>query len=201
MPGDDNTTARNIAHRREWKGGSLTNDGRIVIPISMIQNKRDLKWVTSSIRGGGGFNFRPSRVQLADFFPLEPGFSVTLHKAQVRRRSLFINLFRICAKFSMGIFQGRTIPKVILSLSEHPDHRVRMTWEHLYVALSRIRKKDDMRLLLRLGDRSSMKYISSLHKNKTIECFFKGYSLSNHKGVKWNPMLAASAAGFSQDKD
>ena len=76
-----------------------------------------------------------------------------------------------------------------------------MTWEHLYVALSRIRKKDDMRLLLRLGDRSSMKYISSLRKNKTIECFFKGYSLSNHKGVKWDPKMAASAAGFSFDKD
>ena len=111
IPGDDNTTARNVAHRKEWKGGSLSNDGRIVIPISIIQNKRDLKWTTSSIRGGGGFNFRPSRVQLADFFPLEPGFSVTLHKAQVRRFNFFLSLSRTCAKFSMSYFSGKNNSK------------------------------------------------------------------------------------------
>ena len=72
-----------------------------------------------------------------------------------------------------------------------------MTWEHLYVALSRIRKKDDMRLLLRLGDRSTMRYISNLHKNKAIDSFFKGYSCNSTEAVSWNPDMAAKAAGFA----
>ena len=87
--------------------------------------------------------------------------------------------------------------KVILSLSEHPDHRIRMTWEHLYVALSRVRQKNDIRLLLRLGDRSTMKYITNLHKNKKIDSFFKGYLYDNQGAVSWEPLLAASAAGFA----
>ena len=93
-------------------------------------------------------------------------------------------------------FQGRTIARVVLSLSEHPDRRIRMTWEHLYVALSRIRKKDDIRLLLKLGNRSTMNYISKLNKNKAIDEFFKGYSFHNQVVALWDPILVATAAGF-----
>ena len=42
-----------------------------------------LKHRECSVRGGGGYHFRPSTVQLADFFPIEPGFSIPVHKAQV----------------------------------------------------------------------------------------------------------------------
>jgi hypothetical protein len=42
-----------------------------------------VKYKNSNIREGGGFQFCPSMVQLADHFPIKPGFSVTIHKAQV----------------------------------------------------------------------------------------------------------------------
>ena len=80
--GDYKATAVNVLRRLNWKGGSITNDGRIVVPISMTP-KHQLKYRACSIRGGGGHHFRPSTVQLADFFPIEPGFSITVHKAQV----------------------------------------------------------------------------------------------------------------------
>ena len=47
--------------------------------------KKHVKWKETDVRGGGGSNrYRPSKVELADYFPIELGFSVTLHKAQVR---------------------------------------------------------------------------------------------------------------------
>ena len=43
------------------------------------------------------------------------------------------------------------------------------------MALSRVRVKDDVRLLLRNGDRSTMNYIKDLKKNDMVKSFFKGY--------------------------
>ena len=98
-------------------------------------------------RGGGNYRFKPSKVDLKDWFPIEPGFSVTIHKAQVSPYKYS------CAKTESQHrtklltsphntpsppLQGRTIKKVILSISEHPNQLVRMTWEGLYVALSRV---------------------------------------------------------------
>jgi hypothetical protein len=81
---DDNekTRKKNSSKRKEWKHGSLTTDGRVVIPIS-LKNKRPIAYKKTGIRGGGGYQFRPSTVELADYFPIELGFSVTIHKAQV----------------------------------------------------------------------------------------------------------------------
>ena len=64
------------------------------------------------------------------------------------------------------------------------------------MALSRIRKKNDMRLLLKLRDRSTMEYISKLKKNQTVHNFFKGYQHNSQAPVLWNSNLAALAAGF-----
>ena len=73
--------------------------------------------------------------------------------------------------------KGRTIQKVILSISEHPFQFTKLIWEGLYVALSRVRHEDDIRLLLRFDDLSTMNYISNLEKNHFIKCFFDGYKL------------------------
>lgn len=85
FPGEDNKTrSKDEEMRRAWKHGSITDDGKVVIPIAA----KHVKWKETEIRGGGGggggSRFRPSKVELADYFPIEPGFSVTIHKAQVR---------------------------------------------------------------------------------------------------------------------
>jgi hypothetical protein len=79
---DDKTRKKNETKRKQWKHGSMTDDGRIVIPID-IHNKQKVQYKNCKIRGGGGFQFHPSTVELADHFPIEPGFSVTIHKAQL----------------------------------------------------------------------------------------------------------------------
>ena len=75
--GDNKATTANVLRRLNWKGGVITNDGRIVVPISMTP-KHQLKYRACSIRGGGGHHFSPSTVQLADLFPIEPSFSITV---------------------------------------------------------------------------------------------------------------------------
>ena len=110
----------------------------------------------------------------------------------------------------MKFLQGRTIPKVITSLSEHPFSFTRLTWEGLYVALSRVRQKDDIRLLLRFEDETTLEYIGGLRKNKFVKSFFSGYeAVRDHAGhqqnnidsdllMRWNAKLASFNAGFIQ---
>jgi hypothetical protein len=100
--------------------------------------------------------------------------------------------------------QGHTIKKVILCLSEHPFHLNKIKWEGLYVALSQVRLKDDIRLLLRIRDRSTMEYIMDLKKNRLVKCFFKGYTATSSEEnetngltiTKWNSKKASKEAGF-----
>ena len=68
--------------------------------------------------------------------------------------------------------------------------------------------KDDVRLLLRNGDRSSMGYIKELKKNRLIKSFFEGYVTVSATGdvargnvegstlMKWDPHRAFQAAGY-----
>ena len=104
-----------------------------------------------------------SKMEVTHHLPIEPGFSVTLHKAQVSDQHLYEVKSGLTTSLTENILtilyikisgeQGRTIRKVILAISEHPNNFIRMKWEGLYVALSRVKFSDDIRLLLRLGDR------------------------------------------------
>lgn len=74
-----------------------------------------------------------------------------------------------------------------------------MSWEHLYVALSRVRVRDDIRILLKLNDRTTMSYVKGLTKNRDIKNFFQGYNYP--QGVQTEPILwdetrASAAAGL-----
>ena len=72
-----------------------------------------------------------------------------------------------------------------------------MSWEHLYVALSRVRIRDDIRLLLKLNDRTTMSYVKGLSKNNDIKNFFKGYNYPEGvqtEPILWNEEMASNAA-------
>ncbi len=97
---------------------------------------------------------------------------------------------------------------MILSISEHPQAYIRIKWEGLYVALSRVRFSEDIRLLVRLGDRSTMRYISNLKKNGLVKSYFRGYQPCNQSGggqtnvvggaevLVWNRDESARDAGY-----
>ena len=86
----DNIREMKAELRRMWKHGSLPDcPGKIVIPIELA-SKKFVKYKVAQIRGAGGSSrYFPSKVELADWFPIEPAFSVTIHKAQVSNPSVF----------------------------------------------------------------------------------------------------------------
>jgi len=53
--------------------------GEIVVPVIAKRKKKD-PYERTIVQGGRGY--RPSRVELKNQFPIEPGFAATVHKAQ-----------------------------------------------------------------------------------------------------------------------
>ena len=79
------------AMRREWLRsgkGSITKDGFVVIPISTRDGNK-IESTTTYIPGCTGlgeqqYYYPDSQIQMKDYFPIEPAFSITVDKAQVR---------------------------------------------------------------------------------------------------------------------
>ena len=95
-------------------------------------------------------------------------------------------------------YQGRTIRRLIIFISQHPVGLLRMTWEGLYVALSRVKYRDHIRLAIKRNDRSTMQYISNLEKDKYTRLFFLGYGPEGDHGMErgWDRTRARKAAMF-----
>ena len=120
------------------------------------------------MRGPRNSEFQPTRAIVLNYIPFELGFAMTLHKAQ-----------------------GRTLPAVILALSHRPMPSAQMTFEGIFVALSRVKSADDIRILLsNPNDYTSLRYITQLNASTHIQEFFAGFS-ENHN--KWDRIKAYEA--------
>lgn len=126
----------------------------------------------------GGSGYEPSRVTIRGVFPLEPGFSMTVNKAE-----------------------GRTLKRVVLCLSHHSEAKTNWDRRGIYVAFSRVRCACDIRLLLHghtnLEKWESVAYIVDLFEDHTTRSFFVAYGRrpgmpANHnwKTNKWNKRFA-----------
>ena len=75
-----------------------------------------------------------------------------------------------------------------------------MSWEGLYVALSRVKYRDHIRLAInRDRDDLDMEYMADLKKNKYTDCFFRGFEQSVDSEARiWNRNLAWKAARFDK---
>ena len=175
------TKAKKKAYRKEWLQsgkGSITNDGRVVIPISR-QDGSQIKYDSTYVPGCKVLEtaqyYDDSKLEMKDHFPIEPAFSITIDKAQ-----------------------GKTIHRIILSISKHSFHLNKMTWEGLFVSLSRVRSGDHMRLFIKRGDWSTVRYVSELRQNKYTGMFFNGYTdhPDGDGSMIWDFSLAKKNAGF-----
>lgn len=137
-------------------------DDRVVIPIPATRVKRN-PWQNTIIRGKHG-QWSPCRVHIKRHFPLMPGFAITIHKAQ-----------------------GMTLEKVILAIGCRPG-KFNLQYNSLYVAFSRVKSANDIRLLFPIGSNwSELLYISKLRPDPSVASFFAGYS---KRGGKWNKTKA-----------
>ena len=121
-----------------------------------------------------GIHYNASTVLMADSFPIKLGFCITVPK-----------------------YQGRTIHKLIASLLEHPTNFLKLCWKQLYTFLSHITERYDLRLVLHMGSRNTLQYISTLERDPYTTYYFAGFPKeSSNEVIHWDQILAAKAARF-----
>jgi hypothetical protein len=111
-------------------------------------------------------------------FPLQAGFAITVDKAQ-----------------------GQTLDRVILvALSKREMRLVNFTYACFYVAMSRVRKRQHLRILLKQEENvvqewMTLLYIHALRHEKSIHSFFLGFDKdrSNWINDAWKAEKAIEA--------
>jgi len=145
----------------------------IVIPITQgmktgksTRNKNHYFYKTGSI-------LQPiASVKVLEPFPFDLGFAMTVHKAQ-----------------------GRTIKRVVIDLTDHPNHYSRMEFAAVFVAMSRVCTSNHIRLLVHAPCQNhSIKnaeniyaYLTKLKASKFAQAYLHGFHQSN--GL-WDPDMA-----------
>ena len=128
------------------------DSGYVIVPIQQSEQNRDFKAVP--VRGAKNSAYNVSRVKVRSYFPLSLMLTMTVNRSQ-----------------------GQTMLKIILALSYNPIYV--LTYAHLYVALSRVRKGKDVRLLVSGNNKVSMAkslaYISRLKPDTAMMAMLHGF--------------------------
>ena len=124
---------------------------KIIIPIRPTANAKPSKPIPTLITSKC---YLPSRVSVRPMFPIQFGSSMTVEKAQ-----------------------GRTIDKVVICLSKRNIHVCEMDVTSIFVALSRVKKREDLRYLLHDDDtlKEQMGYIENLSHEREYFDYLKGF--------------------------
>ena len=155
-------SSKRKAQLRILKSLSISqNDDEIIIPVT--QNPNKCKWQKYTVEGHNTFSV--GRVETRPLFPYDLAFAMTVHKAQ-----------------------GRTISRVVLALSMDPLQTSRMSYASIFVAMTRVRQSDHLRLLYHnngcnRGD-LGVEYITRLHPDPDVLDYYAGFI--NDSGY-WQP--------------
>lgn len=170
---------KNANKRIHWYGSTLEpekkrNNEDVLVPI--VEGRLDSKYEEVPVRGSDKYGV--SIVFIKSRFPLEPGFAFTIHKAQ-----------------------GKTLRRIIVALSYRCESITNLTYAHLYVALSRVKDSNDIRLLVNFNsngrpDMESLTYIYSLKPDKSIGVFFAGFDSTAEAMPKWDEKLIIKELGY-----
>ena len=142
-------------------------ENKIVIPL--IPNQGIDSSRKSYAVPGEQYAYQSSKIECSLPFAFELAFAMTVHKAQ-----------------------GRTIPNVILSLSTRPDTLLQMSFSALYVAFSRVKKAENLRIFLHSPVTSvsqalhELLYIQDLEPSTSVRCFYQAFC----PNCQWNDQIA-----------
>ena len=162
---------KHISHRRLQQllqlktiGIQDENEDIIVIPIGKHTSSRKDECKKFSYKvPTRNRRYCVATVLLREMFPFDLAFSMTVHKAQ-----------------------GRTIARVVLDLTSRPSTYNQIEFAALFVAMSRVKQGDHMRLLVH----GNMDYLTSLKPEKYVMAFYHGYEPSDSLGMTWMPSTA-----------
>jgi hypothetical protein len=144
-------------------------DGVIIIPILQCGSGYESK--DKFYLRTGAFPHPVASVKTTKYFPLDLAFAMTVHKSQ-----------------------GRTLSRVILALSSRPSFHLQMEFPAIFVAMSRVKTSDHIRVLYHEGSfiEQEVSYLTNLKPNKAVALFYSGYEENNGSWDRNRALLNAS---------
>jgi ATP-dependent exoDNAse (exonuclease V) alpha subunit len=131
-----------------------SSSGDIVIPITIgTARKSNLEYSTFTYATGNILNPFAS-VEVEDIFPFNLQFAMTVHKAK-----------------------GRTICRVVIDLTDRQKSYGQMKYASVFVAMSRVRCMDHVRLICHAKHQNIQKYLY-LSRSQPADCvmaFYNGF--------------------------
>ena len=148
--------------------------GKVLVPICQTTCTPSNRPVI--VYGGEGYG--PSKVTIQNVFPLQTAFAITANKSL-----------------------GATLPRVIIALSYNKAQGCNFDYQQLYVALTRVEERANIRLLLtgrnEVEQWRSLSYLGDLRPDPAQVFFFCGFRHYNEaepnenwKMDAWNPSRA-----------
>jgi hypothetical protein len=138
---------------------SKAESQKIVIPFLSGGSKKREKVQVNGVKG----KFRPCRVNVQQLFPIDLNFVITVNRSQ-----------------------GQTLGKVILAISERKAGYLNFKYAGLYVAFSRVKNKEDIRLLLcgktEASRWNSVAYITTLRPGPSFFAVIGGFRKKGGNG-------------------
>ncbi len=145
-------------------------ENEVVIPITTSMNRNDK---TNSYRYFISETDASSlaMAEIREPFPFDLGFSTTIHKAQ-----------------------GRTIHRIVIDLTWHPISALRMQYASALVALTRVKRKCDLRRVCHdpRRDKADHDYLTKLQPPMCLQSYHAGYQTNPNpnEGSTWSPTKA-----------
>ena len=170
---DKPLTSRRTRQIDVLRSCSIENDS-IVIPLTETMANKESNSFKQYWYKTGDILAPLGAICTAEVFPFHLAFAMTVHKAQ-----------------------GRTIDCVIIDLTKRPSHYNQMTYASVFVALSRCKRRKDIRLL-RHDNKSfeeSYKYLTELKPQQEVVAFYHGFEPQQNDDLsplKWNWQKALS---------
>ena len=172
LDGNQHVSEVKAAQFRLLQKLSISKDD-IIIPVPVMRNITKPHTYTVQQPTSG-----IARVTTQDVFPYELAFAMTIHKAQ-----------------------GRTIPRVVLALSNREYHYNQMNYAQIYVALSRVKHSNDIRMLYNnTGSRTGLhgiQYITHLKHDIHVLDYYAGF-VDPTRGELWDPQHSLIFRGSRQ---
>jgi hypothetical protein len=161
---------KSISRRRKQQLQTLQHfsmdNSKIVIPLLKgVTNFKKDDWHICSYRTQDLTSIKGT-AEVRDIFTYHIAFAMTVHKAQ-----------------------GRTIHRVIIDLTEHPLHINRMKYASVFVALSRVKSKNHIRLLKhsKMSDQKSYEYVQHMKPDENVLKFYSGFEhTESDGGMTWS---------------
>ena len=141
--------------------------GNPVVPITVSMNNHPKHTTYKYFHDDNLLDL--AEVQIAEPFPFDLAFSMTIHKAQ-----------------------GRTLPRIVVDLNKHPIGRHRMQYAAVLVAMTRVKQKCHLRRLKHSQkDETTMhEYLAKLKPSHCLLQFLAGYIPDQNGCFHWDPNVA-----------